>query len=293
MSDQEQINASSKLNQEDIKMITDLAEVVKISGDISQLAAKPEMIASLLLKIVHQMKFGQKISNETGENEKGFETAGIKEMKKDNERTKKRMRRQEDITDAIWQRQRKGNFKLISPDIPQKNLKSIFLSDDELKSQGLSIQEYSRQLILERYDVDIPAEDISACHKLADSSILVCIWNRKEGAAYWKLVEAVKTGGKKKSEKDSEKKVGKGDKISVNKNFFIYFHLTRRRNNIVKHLKSLKKQGKIHRFFTDHNGIIKFQQHPNSAKKVLTLRYEDESDGAKTYYYQEIDALLM
>ena len=61
MSDQEQINASSKLNQEDIKMITDLAEVVKISGDISQLAAKPEMIASLLLKIVHQMKFGQKL----------------------------------------------------------------------------------------------------------------------------------------------------------------------------------------------------------------------------------------
>ena len=83
------------------------------------------------------------------------------------------------------------------------------------------------QLIKTKYNVVVPENDIQACHYLPNNTILVRFWNRKEGSPWDHLTTEIKKGGKKE--------VG----------LYANFQLTNKRNSLMYHLRSMKKEGKI------------------------------------------------
>ena len=224
----------------------------------------------------------------------GWQDSRVKNIEKDVDTLKKQQREVDDSQDAMWQRNLKGNFIINSPDNPEKGLKTELLTDDQLKEKNITFTEHVIGLVKEHYDVDMPSEDISACHRLKNGAALLKVWNRKNESAYQKLVGAVRSGGKA----GAERKKMRADKTPAQdlprRNVFICFHMTRRRSELIKKLKSEKKAHKITRFSSNQNGSITMTWKPleNGPEKSITItRNWDDIDG-KTYTPSEIDELI-
>jgi hypothetical protein len=207
------------------------------------------------------------------------------------EDTKQQIRGLKDDNDEIKQRNLKGNFILHSPDIPTKNLQTIIKSDETLKKENKTIQEHSKELILEHYGIEVPDSDLAACHRLkGPGSILVKFNNRCNDSAYSKLVKGVKTGGLKGEEKRNAK--SKEEKANIKlPNFFICFHLTKRRSMLLQHLKKLKRNGDINAFSSDQNGTICMQVKRDGSWEPITKKFGDD-DSKVTMTESEVDLLL-
>ena len=223
-----------------------------------------------------------------------WKTKNDKAKKKEEEHISKDQRATEDSLDAMWQRNLKGNFLINSPENPEKNLKTEILSDDQLREKNISFTDHIRGLVLKHYDVDIPREDISACHRLKSGSALLRVWNRKNEAPYHELVGKVHSGGKA----GAERKQARVDKTKLEdlpkRNVFICFQMTKKRGDIIKHLKSHKKSGKIKKFSSNQNGAISMTWIPKNMtyeKSIILTRGWDELTG-KTFTIKEIDDLL-
>ena len=147
------------------------------------------------------------------------------------------IREQQDEMDEIKQRSLKGNLILSSKTFPERKLTSVILSDQELKSRNLSLVDHVLQLVHQKYGVRIPKDEVQACHRLPNGSIILRLWKRTEDAAWSPLIKSIKEGGK--------------GGPSPNLNLFLNFHLTHRRNELVYELRQLKKDGKISKFYTD------------------------------------------
>ena len=209
----------------------------------------------------------------------------------DQEGTKQQIRALKDDNDCIWQRNLKSNIILNSPDLPTKNLKTVFKSDETLLKENKSIKKHCRELISEHYGVEIPESDIAACHRLkGPGSVLIKFNNRCNDSAYSRLVKAVKKGGLKGEEKRNAKTKEAKEKIKF-PNFFLCFHLTRRRGMLVQHLKALKRQGKINSFSTDQNGTIHMQVKRDGAWETITKQFGD-IESKLTLTEDEVDNLI-
>jgi len=209
----------------------------------------------------------------------------------DQEGTKQQIRALKDDNDCIWQRNLKSNIILNSPDLPTKNLKTVFKSDETLMKENKSIKKHCRELISEHYGVEIPESDIAACHRLkGPGSVLIKFNNRCNDSAYSRLVKAVKKGGLKGEEKRNAKTKEAKEKIKF-PNFFLCFHLTRRRGMLVQHLKALKRQGKINSFSTDQNGTIHMQVKRDGAWETITKQFGD-IESKLTLTEDEVDKLI-
>ena len=205
--------------------------------------------------------------------------------------TKQQIRALKDDNDCIWQRNLKPNIILNSPDLPTKNLKTIFKTDETLLQDKKSIKEHCTELISEHYGVSIPESDIAACHRLkGPGSILIKFNNRCNDSAYSRLVKAIKKGGLKGEEKRNAKTKEEKDKIKF-PNFFLCFHLTRRRGMLVQHLKALKRQGTINSFSTDQNGTINMQVKRDGAWETITKQFGD-IESKLTLTEDEVDKLI-
>ena len=227
-------------------------------------------------------------------NNANWRTKNDNAKKNEEEHLSKGQRATEDSLDAMWQRNLKGNFLINSPENPEKNLKTEILSDDQLREKNISFTDHIRTLVLKHYDVDIPREDISACHRLKSGSALLRVWNRKNEAPYHDLVGKVRSGGKA----GAERKQARVDKTKLEdlpkRNVFICFQMTKKRSDIIKHLKSHKKSGKIIKFTSNHNGAISMSWIPKNMsyeKSIILTRGWDEVTG-KTFTNKEIDDLL-
>ena len=207
------------------------------------------------------------------------------------EDTKQQIRGLKDDNDNLWQRNLKGNVILHSPDIPTKNLQTIIKSDETLKKENKTIQEHSKELILEHYGIEIPDSDLAACHRLkGPGSILVKFNNRCNDSAYSSLVKAIKRGGLKGEERRKAK--SKEEKAHIKlPNFFICFHLTKRRGMLVQHLKKLKRNGDINNFSSDQNGTIYMQVKRDGAWEPITKQFGDDESKC-TLTEIEVDQLV-
>lgn len=248
-----------------------------------------------------------------------------KKIGKDMHNIRKDIQYNGDIADFAWQRGQKGNFIITSLPNVAKGIKSQILAETDLP-KGMTFEDHILKLIRETYGVNIPKNDIQACHPLGENSAIIKIWNRRPGSAFHKLVTAVKCGGVPKPKnlgKSSETKEGgagvkddvreKGEEQSAelgggagdsggasdvqpgvtNKNsarVFINFHLTRKRYILLGHLKTLKKEKKIFKFFTNENGDISVKVRKDSIKKQLTI--DQNTDGSKTYTPADFDNFL-
>ena len=73
-------------------------------------------------------------------------------------------------------------------------------------------------------------------------------------------------------------------------NFWLTFQLTKRRSDLIRKLKELKRDGKINHFTSNENGVISVTLSKGAAPKRLTLDYKN--DNSKTYYVGELLQLV-
>lgn len=228
--------------------------------------------------------------------ENAWQTVESSQQKK----SKNQERNNTDRIDALAQRNLKGNFIIHSPENQGKGLTSLLKRESDLGEE--SYVDHVRGLVESHYGVDIPRSDIAACHPLSNGAAILKIWNRKNCAPYHKLVAAVKVGGKfglQQKQRARDKKQGgegekeeKGTEEVKRPNLFLTFQLTRRRSELVKHLKTLKKSRKISSFTTDQNGLITFKKTFDSEKIFVTVKCDEEDSDKRTLWISEIDSMV-
>lgn len=209
----------------------------------------------------------------TLENEMKEQKKEIERQKEVEARQKEQIRRQDDEIDEIQSRARKGNLIISSQS--REGMKSKIMSDDELKSMNLDLTTHVLDLIKEKSGVTLPPSDIAALHRLKGGNIIVKIWNRAPNAAFWAIRESI----------------FKPTNRSVN--LYINFHLTNRRNGLLAHLRSLKREGKICRIFSNENGHLAFKI--NDEKNVwidVTYSKKTGQECPKTLSTEEIDSIV-
>lgn len=255
---------------------------------------------SLLLGI---LKILDSRSGEKAESDgKGFQEA----MSKGTSSLRKRLRQTEDQVDFNWQRGLKGNIIVSSPNIPDKNLKTIIKNQEDLGDE--SFTDHILTLVEEHYGVRVPTCDIAAIHPLkSPGNVVLKIWNRKPNSAWMRLVSAIKRGGVKRADngsKSSERKddnsggerggsgrerggSGEGSNNGRRANLFLTFQMSRRRGALISALKKMKREKKIHKFSSNENGDIFFQKTSSKDKVRVTLDWKTE--GSMTMSLEELE----
>lgn len=221
-----------------------------------------------------------------------------------------RVRKNEDHTDAVHQRTMKGVVYVLSPENPQKNLKTVITNPEDL--DGETYQEQIIRLVHEYYGVLIPKQDIVNCHPTKSGGAIIRFGNRNSNSAFDKLCTAIKTGGLKKKagkmgvnekgvnekgeNEGGEKEKGASNRsyaeiTKTNPNFWLSFMLTHRRSELVRELKQQKKNKKIFKFTSDENGEIYVMKQQGQPKIRLTMDWTKPHD-SKTYLKNELMQLL-
>ena len=172
-------------------------------------------------------------------------------QKSNSSNMEQRIRSQEDELDEHKQRGFKGNLIISSQHFPNSRKSTLIKSDEELKKEGVNLTSHVVNLVKTKYNVDLPLADIQACHRV-NNSILLRIWNRKEGSAWSKINEGIKSG--------------------TNRDINVYFNyqLTSRRSSLLYEVRQLKKENKISNFYTDENGHIQIRRQLGGRKYKLT-----------------------
>jgi len=129
----------------------------------------------------------------------------------------------------------KGN--LILSGVAGKNKPSLIKPQEQLKQEKVTT--YACQLIKTKYNVVVPENDIQACHYLLNTLGSPHDWDQE--------------GGKKE--------VG----------LYANFQFTNKRNSLMHHLRSMKKEGKISKLFSNENGQLGLKVSDTSEKKVISF----------------------
>ena len=232
-------------------------------------------------KQIEEMQKDKKLTEEKVSKQE--EKIKIQEKKLQDQEAK--IRAQSDNLDEINQRNLKGNLILTSPQ--QGGKQSLLKSPDTLDKEGKTVVQHTIDLIKTKYGVEIPQEDIQACHHLPNSggqkkpdskpehkAILIRIWNRKQGSAWSLLVNKILQGG------------------NSSVNLYANFHLTAQRNSLLYHLRQLKKANKIYKFYTSENGGISYRTNEKAAKKIITYHADKPNSLPKTTTPEELQKLF-
>ena len=195
------------------------------------------------------------------------------------ENIENRVREQGDKLDEIQQRGLKGNLMISSPtnDVKQSLLKT----PAQLEEEGVSVLDHVRELVKMKYDVDLPARDVQACHHVPSwpkgrkgqpeyKSSVLRIWNRTNGSAWSALVAGIMSGGAKEV------------------NAYANFHLTKQRSDLLFHLRKLKEAKKITKFYTNENGHISYRVNEKSMKVKVTYFSMEKGSNPITLTPQEL-----
>ncbi len=219
------------------------------------------------------------------------------------EKLESRMRKQEDFSDFIHQKSLKGIILVFSPENSAKQLKTIIKSPEDLN--GETYTEQIIRLVNEHYGVKIPIQDIINCHPTKSGGAIIRFGNRKANSAFDKLCSAIKSGrrkakeggvgvgegesqkGDRGAEEGKERTYADATKNDGKPNFWMTFMLSARRSNMIRELKQLKKNKKIHKFTSDENGEIYMMPKEGHPKIRLTMDWT-KPDETKTYLTHEL-----
>ena len=152
----------------------------------------------------------------------------------------------EDEVDHLGQKQLKGKFMVNTV----KN-SSIIKTEQELQQEGTSLTTHIQNLVQMKLGVEVPAEDISSCHR-TNSGLMFRLSNFKPESSFHAVVEAIKSG--------------------KNKDVLLFFNfaLTKKRAALLYEVRMLKKAGKIYKFYTDYDGQITYKETQDSKKTKLS-----------------------
>ena len=201
-------------------------------------------------------------------------TNSVNKIQSTQQDQEKRLRSQEDELDDIRQRSLKGSIIVSSFPNQAKGKPTLIKTEDQLKREGLTMQAHIISLVKDKYGICLPESDIIACHRLPKGTVLVKIWNRKEGSAWENLVNKIKS--------------------SENSRFNVLFNfqLTPKRSSLLYECRQLKKCGKIVKFFSDENGQIKIKIKPDSNEKAR-LTYVSKHPTDKPITFNKVELLKL
>ena len=194
-----------------------------------------------------------------------------------------RVREQGDKLDEIQQRGLKGNLLISSPTNGGKT--SLLKTPAQLEEEGVSVLDHVRELVRTKYNVDLPASDVQACHHVPSwpkgrkgppeyKSIVLRIWNRTNGSAWSALVAGIMSGGAK------------------DVNAYANFQLTKQRSDLVYTLRKLKEAKKISKFYTNENGHVSYRISEKSIKVKVTYFCPDKDSNPITLTSAELNRSL-
>lgn len=169
-------------------------------------------------------------------------------------------------------------------DYKQKNLAGKFvITCDRKKPSEMKTQEelaadggdralpgHIVQLALSKYGTTLKEDDISSCHYLPKGGIFFSLWNMRPGSPSAALTEAIKTSKDK------------------TKNIYINFMMTRRRSSLLFEVRSLKKQKKIARYYSDEKGTITIKVKEGDTNIKLCSFYETKNSPVRTFTVAEL-----
>ena len=214
-----------------------------------------------------RIKPDEELNNETLTKSLEFLKTAVEDLEKYGDEKSKVKIESEDEADAQNQKNLRGKFIITSSG-------DLVKTDDELKAGNISHVAHAKTLALSKYGVDIPDSEIASCYSLKKGGMVLSLWNLSQGSAFQKLVRIIK------------KNEGKKDV-----NLYFNFMLTRRRSTLLYEIRKLKRTGMITKFFSDENGSISVQKDKEEKKKI-TNRFEENAEGMKTLYIEEIVELF-
>ena len=172
----------------------------------------------------------------------------VEKLKDIPDRAKERERLLEDEIDEVRQRSLKGNLI-----ISTTKTSNAIPPEEQLLAQGRTATDQALDLLKDKLDVSVPRGDVQDCHYLPGGNLIIRIWNVAPKSAFRCIVDKIKSG--------------KGNKEVP---IYVNFHLTKRRSSILFHLRTLKREGKIAKFYSDEGGAIAIRVKEGSNKIRLT-----------------------
>ena len=164
--------------------------------------------------------------------------------------TKQQIRSLEDEADENKQRSMRGNFVVTSQERDGKVC--LIKTDKQLEEERMPLVNHVIELVKDKFDIDLPIQDIESCHRLQNKGIILRIWNKRPGSPCSEIVTAIKTG------KNAEM------------NVYLNFQLTKRRNALLYEVRRLRRAGKIHKYFVNENGSMSIIVKEGEPKKRIT-----------------------
>ena len=189
-----------------------------------------------------------------------------------------------DEIDEVKQRGMKGNLVVSSISYVKDAKPCLIKTDEQLKTEKKTLTEHAQELVLSKFGVKLPVEDIQALHRLQtkrkngqseNQAFLLKINNRRPGAAWHDIINGIKQGKK------------------VEQNVYFNFQLTRKRSKLLHHVRGLKKANKIKKFYQDENG--KIQIFVKEGEKGIPITYNtlnlSSGEMPKTMTVSELDII--
>ena len=164
---------------------------------------------------------------------------------------KQKLNQLEQRCDEVQQRSMKGNLIISSPNLQHK---PSLLEPAAIKRNGSDARENAEELctrlIKMKTGVEVPLEDISACHVLkrqgANASYIIRFHNMKPGSPWEAITAGMMTG----------KALGKN---FTDANVYLSFQVTHAKGELLKEARALRKSNGIWKYSTDQNGKIAVQ----------------------------------
>ena len=264
-------------------------EPINFSTDKTEtfFSAMLDVMSTLLAKVKQLTEEKEAKKTEEG----NMKEVTSKSLISDTRSAKCQLKAHDDRIDQLHQYSMKGNF---------------IITTTGNKIDGNLEGDYYTQKILDEiegnYEVKIPIDDVTACHKLSkEGSHIIRLGNRRIGSAYFKLCEAVKSGGvygrEMKEYYEAErawqaKRPSRGTKPTrpEKPSLFCNFQLTAKRAAITKQLRVLKSEKKISNYYTDANGKISMKVRKDGPKHYLTFDWNKQN--SKTINPMDIEELI-
>ena len=193
-----------------------------------------------------------------------------KQVQKDHEDhadQEKTVREHEDEIDHLKQKNLIGKIIITSKVVEgEGKIKSA----DQIESEGGSLAKHVTKLVKHKYNIDITEDDIASCFHLPKGGIMVTFWKKQKNSPFMNLVNAIKS--------------------PMNSHLPLYFNfmLTKRRSKLLFHIRKLKQNNKIFKFFLDEEGSITIKVKPGEKNMKVTDISTEGSSKLKTWTDEEL-----
>ena len=179
----------------------------------------------------------------------------------------KTVREHEDEIDHLKQKSLKGKIIITSKVVEgEGRIKTA----DQIEREGGTLAEHVTKLVKHKYNIDITEDDIASCFHLPKGGIMVTFWKKWKNSPFMNLVSAIKS--------------------PMNSHMPLYFNfmLTKRRSKLVFHIRKLKQDKKIYKFYSDEEGTITIKVKPGEKNMKVTDISTEGASKLRTWTDEEL-----